>query len=102
MLCCERIFSLCKANSIKLLLLPGDVFENNALDETIALSFLRLVEQTPDTTVVFAAGNHDPLTADSPFLNHHLPKNLIVFGTEDEALKMLMQEGEYKQYFDKK
>ena len=24
------------------------------------------------------------------------------FGTEDEALKMLMQEGEYKQYFDKK
>ena len=24
------------------------------------------------------------------------------FGTEDEALKMLMQEGEYNQYFDKK
>ena len=23
------------------------------------------------------------------------------FGTEDEALKMLMQEGEYKQYFTK-
>lgn len=88
MLCCERIFSLCKANSIKLLLLPGDVFENNALDETIALSFLRLVEQTPDTTVVFAAGNHDPLTADSPFLNHHLPQNLIVFGTEDEVITL--------------
>lgn len=88
MLCCERIFSLCKANSIKLLLLPGDIFENNALDETIALSFLRLVEQTPDTTVVFAAGNHDPLTADSPFLNHPLPQNLIVFGTEDEVITL--------------
>lgn len=88
MLCCERIFSLCKANSIKLLLLPGDIFENNALDETIALSFLRLVEQTPDTTVVFAAGNHDPLTADSPFLNYPLPQNLIVFGTEDEVITL--------------
>lgn len=88
MLCCESIFSLCRANSIKLLLLSGDIFENNSVAETEAAAFLRLIEETPDTTVVFSAGNHDPLTDNSPFMRLRLPDNLIVFGGEDECVEL--------------
>ena len=84
----ERLFALCKANEIPLILIAGDLLENNSVEPKFFEGFLRCVNMHPDITVVFAAGNHDPLTADSPFLNGGLPENLIVLGTEDECVEL--------------
>ncbi len=84
----EKIFAVCTDNSIPLLLVAGDLLENNSVDSKYFEAFVRCVSSHPKITVVFAAGNHDPLTADSPFLNCELPKNLIVLSAEDECIPL--------------
>lgn len=84
----ERIFSICKKNEIPLMLISGDLLENNSIEPKFFESFLRQIMLHPEITVVFSAGNHDPLTADSPFLNYKLPENLIVLGIEDECREL--------------
>ncbi len=84
----DNIFKICRANKIDLLLLAGDVFENNSVDENCVSAFLSLCEKTPDTYVFVAAGNHDPLTSDSPFLKYNLPSNLTVLGDRDECITL--------------
>ena len=84
----EHIFSVAREKKIPLLLFAGDLLENNSVDAKYFETFLRCVNDNGDKTVVFAAGNHDPLTADSPFLNTELPKNLIVLGGEDSCVKL--------------
>ena len=84
----ERLFSICKTNEIPLMLISGDLLENNSVEPKFFEGFLRQVMLHPEVTVVFCAGNHDPLTADSPFLNYKIPENLIVMGTEDECREL--------------
>ena len=79
----EKIFSLCREKSAELLLVAGDLLDNNAVDKKYFDAFIRATTESPELTVIFAAGNHDPLTADSPFLSGKLPENLIVLETED-------------------
>ncbi len=84
----ENIFKICRANRIDLLLIAGDVFENNSVDDGCVSAFLSLCENTPDTCIFIAAGNHDPLTADSPFLKYNLPSNLTLLGDKDECITL--------------
>ncbi len=84
----ESLFALSKEKEIPLLLISGDLLENNSVEPKFFESFIRCVAENPDITVVFAAGNHDPLTADSPFLFGTLPENLLVLGTEDECIEL--------------
>lgn len=86
LLCLDRLFSLCRTNEIPLLILSGDVFDSNAVDTDIVTAFLSSVKNNGQVRVVFAAGNHDPLTSDSPFLNNSLPENLTVLGTDDTCV----------------
>ncbi len=85
-ICCENIFKICHANSIDFLLLSGDVFESNNVDEDTIGAFFACFKLAVDTQVIFAAGNHDPLTANSPFLRGNLPENLTVIDTCDQFI----------------
>lgn len=82
----EKILNICQKNEIPLLLLSGDVFDSNSVDADTVSAFLGSVRRHSDTRVVISAGNHDPLTADSPFLCSPLPENLYIFGTNDECI----------------
>ena len=84
----EKIFDIANVKDIPLLLFAGDLLENNSVDPKYFEAFLRCVSDNSDKTGVFAAGNHDPLTADSPFLNYKLPKNLIVLDREDTEIQL--------------
>ena len=44
------------------------------------------IREAAPIKVVFAAGNHDPLNAQSPFLKEELPQNLYILGTKDEEI----------------
>lgn len=82
----ERLFECCKNSGVELILLAGDIFENNAVDESIVSAFYNCINKAEGIPVVLAAGNHDPLTCDSPFLKYPMPKNLFVLGTGDECI----------------
>ena len=85
-ICCENIFKICHANSIDFLLLSGDVFDSNNVDEQTVNAFVSCFKLAPNTQVIYAAGNHDPLTANSPFLRDNLPENLTILDTCDQVV----------------
>ncbi len=76
----EKIINLCRDNSADVLLIAGDLFDTPDVDKAVADRVFSLIGSIPDTAVIVAAGNHDPLTADSPYLTCSLPENLVVFG----------------------
>ncbi len=87
LLCFERILELGKKENIDLMLIAGDLFDNNNIPADVFISLLQKISQYC-FTVVYAAGNHDPLCSDSPFISAKLPRNLIVLGTNDECVKI--------------
>lgn len=82
----RRITDYCKSENIPLLLIAGDLFDSNSIDSYFIDEVFAIFEEANDIRIIFAAGNHDPLTADSPFLNRELPKNLTVLGIEDSSV----------------
>ncbi len=84
----ERIFSAAKQAQVDIVLLSGDIFDNNSADEQTVSAFFGWVNRLGDIPVILAAGNHDPLTSDSPYLKYSRPANLYVLGTDDECIPL--------------
>lgn len=82
----ERIVDLAKEKGADILAIAGDLFENNTVEASFIDGVFNKISQISEIKVVFAAGNHDPLTADSPFLNCTLPENLYVLPTKDSVI----------------
>ena len=63
----EKIINLAKENAINILLIAGDLFNSNNVEKSFVDRVFECFMSIPDTKIVFAAGNHDPLNAESPF-----------------------------------
>lgn len=81
----ERIVDLAVEKSAQVLAIAGDLFDSNNIEERFISAVFEKIASAP-LKVIFAAGNHDPLSADSPFLNRDLPENLYVLGVKDECI----------------
>ena len=79
----EKIINLAKEHSVDVLLIAGDLFNSNNIQKTFADRVFECLNSIPNIKVVYAAGNHDPLNADSPFKKYELPKNVCVLDTKD-------------------
>ncbi len=79
----EKIIELAKTNAVDILLIAGDLFNSNNIDKSFSDRVFQSFSTIPSTRIVYAAGNHDPLNADSPFKNYTLPENLYVLDTKD-------------------
>lgn len=84
----ERIMDLAAKEDVSLVAVAGDLFDSNGIEETFIKSVFDKISSYPQIKVVFSAGNHDPLNAESPFLNRELPENLYVLGTKDECITL--------------
>ena len=82
----ERIVDLAQEKGADILAIAGDLFESNTVEAAFVEGVFNKIAQVPKIKVVFAAGNHDPLTADSPFLTHTLPENLYLLPTKDSVI----------------
>ena len=82
----EKIISLCEENAVDLLLIAGDLLESNHIDQTLEDGVFAALEKLGNTKAVIALGNHDPLTADSPFMLRSLPSNVFVLPKEDSVI----------------
>lgn len=83
----ERIINTAKKNGVNILLIAGDLFNSNNIENVFFERVFECFEQIPEIKIVFAAGNHDSLNADSPFKKYTLPENLYVLNTYDDCIE---------------
>lgn len=79
----EKIINLAKENAVDILLIAGDLFNSNNIEKGFIDRVFECFTCIPDIKIVYAAGNHDPLNADSPFRKYTLPQNVFVLDTND-------------------
>lgn len=82
----ERIIDIAKEENVDLIAIAGDLFDSNNIEQRFIDAVMNKIREAAPIKVVFAAGNHDPLNAQSPFLKEELPQNLYVLGTKDEEI----------------
>ncbi len=82
----EKIIKLAIENDVRLLLIAGDLFDSNKIEDIFVERVFSAIENAKEIEFVFAAGNHDPLDSASPFVTRALPDNLHVLKTEDDCI----------------
>lgn len=82
----ERIIETAQKNEVDFLLIAGDLLDSNTVESDLIDRVFAGFEKIPETEIIFAAGNHDPLDAASPFVTRPLPEHLHVLGTADTVL----------------
>lgn len=75
----ERIIELAKKEQVHVLLIAGDLFELPRVTPSTINYLDTLFRRIPETRVFIAPGNHDPATANSPYLTHVWPPNVHIF-----------------------
>ncbi len=78
----KNVTQLCKQKSVDVLIVAGDLFVNHGVDLSIINSAKRCFADIPETIVAICAGNHDYLSADSPFCDNDWCDNVFIFGKE--------------------
>lgn len=81
----EKIINTAKENAVDILLIAGDLFNSNNIEKSFIDRVFECFSEIPVVKIVFSAGNHDPLNADSPFKKYKqdLPQNLFVLDTKE-------------------
>lgn len=87
LLTAEKIVSICNDENIDILLMAGDILDSNNVDEKLVDGLFNTLDRLCSTKAVIALGNHDPLTADSPFKNRPLPQNVFLLDTGDSVVE---------------
>ena len=82
----ERIIETAKKENVAVIALAGDIFDSNGIETRFIEAVFGSIAKAAPIKVIFSAGNHDPLNADSPFLKYDLPENLYVLGVKDECI----------------
>ena len=83
----ENIINLAREHEVKILLIAGDLLSSNQVSVQTVKRILECVAAIPETKVVFAAGNHDPVNSQSPFSVLALPDNFYVLPAEDSCFE---------------
>ena len=71
----ERIMDLAARERVQVVAIAGDLFDSNRIENRFFEAVFKKIAANPQIKVIFAAGNHDPLDAESPFLSYELPEN---------------------------
>lgn len=100
----EKIINIARENSVDILLIAGDLFNSNNIEKSFTDRVFECFSMIPDTKIVFSAGNHDPLNAESPFKKYVLPQNVYVLETKDcfvefESLKTRVYGRSFKEVY---
>lgn len=82
----EKIIKIAGEESVKILLIAGDLLCSNAVEMSTVSRILECIRSIPEVKVVFAAGNHDPLNSGSPFNMLKLPDNFYILPIADTEI----------------
>ena len=77
----EKIVDLCAEHNVQVLLIAGDLFDSNLIENHFTSAVINKINSAPDLKVVFSAGNHDPFNPRSPFFTKK-PQNFHILSTD--------------------
>lgn len=83
----EKIINLARESQVDIILIAGDLFNSNNVDKAFIDRVFECFTLIPNIKIVYAAGNHDPLNAESPFKKRELPDNVFVLDTKDSFVE---------------
>ena len=84
----ERIVDIAEKSGVELVLISGDLFDSNKIENIFFERVMEKVSSVPQITFVYSAGNHDPYNFDSPFFNRKIPVNFNVMPTNDSVIEI--------------
>lgn len=79
----EKIVDLCNYNNVQVLAIAGDLFDSDSVEKSFVDAVFQKIASVPNIKVIFAAGNHDPLNSQSPFVKYRTPENLYILGVNE-------------------
>ena len=82
----RRMAQHCQINAIPLMVIAGDLFDSNTIESSLVNEIMDIFYEYPSLKFVYTAGNHDPLSSDSPFLIKNLPENVLVLGKDYNSI----------------
>lgn len=75
----DEVIEKCFADDVNLLLISGDLFDNNDIKTELYNHIVSQLESIPNTTVVISPGNHDSIENMYFYKYSMLPKNTYIF-----------------------
>ena len=84
----EKIIDICVQEKVQLLAIAGDMFDSNNIDMYFVKSVLDRFSDAKQLNIVFAAGNHDPINAQSPLAKVKLPENFHILKTGGDVITL--------------
>ncbi|MBB6714252.1 metallophosphoesterase family protein [Clostridium gasigenes] len=82
----STIINICKINSVDIMLMAGDIFDNLTVNKK-TLAFIReQLERIENIKVFISPGNHDPYNTNSFYKMIEWPSNVHVFKSEMEKV----------------
>lgn len=92
----SKAISEAKKIDAHLLLIPGDLFNSGKVSQETINFLIDSFNSIPDTFVVIAPGNNDPISDDSVYCTVKWPENVYVFKRGLEALELSYGDSEEK------
>lgn len=83
----EKIMRLATERAVDFVLISGDLFDSNTVEAELVNGAFRAISAS-GIPVIAVAGNHDPLSAASPYRRKDIPQNLYVFGENDSSVNI--------------
>ena len=68
----EKIISLARDKGVQIMLIAGDLFDSNNIEEGVILRVIDCFKSIPHIHIVYCAGNHDPMNLNSPFARYNI------------------------------
>lgn len=75
-----------------ILMLPGDLFNEGTVTKETIDFLIESFNSIPDTFVIIAPGNNDPVSCNSLYLSTEWPENVYVFKRNLEALELAYED----------
>ncbi len=82
------IFNLAKKTGVGIILISGDLFENNFITITSIERLSRIFKSYPDIKVFISLGNHDHISEKSKYLKSIIPSNVFIFEDKLEYIQV--------------
>lgn len=75
-----RIVEYCRDEEVDILLIAGDLFDSENVEEAVVQQIKDAFSTIPATDIYIAPGNHDPYTITSPYRQDGWSGNVTIFG----------------------
>ena len=74
-----RLIEYCRDEAVELLLIAGDLFDNENVEAAVVEQVKSALGSIPQTDVYIAPGNHDPYSLTSPYRDDGWSDNVVIF-----------------------